>query len=312
MRTLLICLVATVIASATHFAMGQESSTDPVAPKSDTTTEAKPSDEPPASQKFRVDEEKLPPLPEPAGLNRLAKDYRVWADLKRKLVIVDGYICLQRGQLEMFACPKKTKEHESIVAIDCPAKYIHAGLLLIGAKAGQPVQFNPGYAPAMGDVIEVIVMWKDKDGKGHKVRAQQWIRDTSTEKEMAYDWVFGGSGFYVDPETKVQHYFADDGDLICVSNFGTATLDLPIKSTQLSDGLLFECYPDRIPPRKTPVRLVLRMKDLKKKPAVKQPADKDAPAVKEGPADKEVPTDKEVGEKKTSPAKTDDPTAESN
>ncbi|MFT7640001.1 MAG: hypothetical protein ACI9G1_001739 [Pirellulaceae bacterium] len=268
MRTLLICLVATtVLWTANNALVGQEP--DPADEKSLTVDppakEAEATEGLPESQQFNENEEKLPPLPEPIGLNRLAKDYRVWADLKRKLVIVDGYICLQRGQLEMFACPKQSKEHESVVAIDCPARYIHAGLLLVGAKAGQPVQFDPQYAPAMGDVIEVLILWKDKDGKGHKVRAQQWIRDTSTEKEMSYDWVFGGSGFWTDPETKEQHYYADDGDFICVSNFGTAMLDLPIKSSQLSDGLLFECFPDRIPPRKTPVRLVLRLKNPVKK-----------------------------------------------
>ena len=76
-------------------------------------------------------------------LKRLTKDHDLWIDLKRKLVVVEGHVCLREGMLEMFACPKGTKEHESIVAVNCQAQYVHTALLLVGAKEGQPVQFAP-------------------------------------------------------------------------------------------------------------------------------------------------------------------------
>jgi hypothetical protein len=74
------------------------------------------------------------------NLVRLTKDYPIWIDSQRKLVLVDGVICLREGLLEMFACPRGTKEHESIVAVDCKAQYVHAALLAVGAMPGQPVQ----------------------------------------------------------------------------------------------------------------------------------------------------------------------------
>ena len=55
-------------------------------------------------------------LPPPPGLMRLAKDSDVWIDFKRTLVVVDGEVALRSGQLEMFACPKGTKVHESVIA----------------------------------------------------------------------------------------------------------------------------------------------------------------------------------------------------
>jgi len=51
---------------------------------------------------------------------------------------------------------------------------------------------------------------------------------------------------------------AESGDLICVSNFPTATLDVPVKSSQANEELLYEPFTERIPPRDTKVRLVLR------------------------------------------------------
>jgi hypothetical protein len=75
---------------------------------------------------------------------------------------------------------------------------------------------------------------------------------------MTHDWVFAGSGFWTDEETGKRYYMAEQGDLICVSNFTTATLDVPIESSQSNEGLLFEANPDRIPEAGMPVRLVLK------------------------------------------------------
>ena len=77
---------------------------------------------------------------------------------------------------------------------------------------------------------------------------------------MEHPWVFAGSGFWKDPETGEEFYMAEAGDLICVSNFSTATLDIPAKSSQVNEGLLFEANPDVVPPLGTPVRLVLKPK----------------------------------------------------
>ncbi len=61
------------------------------------------------------------------------------------------------------------------------------------------------------------------------------------------------------PDTGEQLYEADaTGELICVSNFPTATMDLPIPSSADAGDLLFEPFTERIPPKGTHVRLVLR------------------------------------------------------
>lgn len=194
---------------------------------------------------------------DPPGMKRIAKDGRVWIDPKNKRIVVDGYVAMRMGQLEMFACPAGTKEHESLVGLLTKAQYVHAGLLAVGAKPGSPVKFDPKYEIATGSRIGIEILYKDADGKKHRVPGKSWVRQAGTQKELEMDWVFAGSGMWKDPDSGEELYLAEQGDLICVSNFTTATLDLPIRSSQANSSLMFSAFTDRMPPEQTPVRLVL-------------------------------------------------------
>lgn len=207
-----------------------------------------------------ADTKKPAPATDTAKLVPLSKTHEIWLDPANKLLLVDGAVCLREGFLEMFACPKGTKEHESIVAVNCDAMTVHAGLLALGAKIGGPVKFDPKFVPASGTAVEIFVTWTDKAGKPQKVRAQEWIRNSKTKKEMTYQWVFAGSGFFLDEDSGKRYYNADAGDLVCVSNFPTATLDLPIESSQANADLQFEAFSERIPPKGTKVRLIFQPK----------------------------------------------------
>jgi len=191
-----------------------------------------------------------------SNLRPLDKKRTVLIDVKRKLVIVKGKVVLRKGQLEMFVCPEGTKEHESVISVPGKAYLIHTALVAVGAVPGKPVHFAPKYVCASGPIVDVFVLWKDKEGKLHKDRAQDWVRDAKTGKAMSHDWVFGGSSFWTDDEG-VRHYQAEGGELICLSNFSTAMMDLPIKSGQANDDLLFSCFTKNIPPVGTEVQLVL-------------------------------------------------------
>ena len=233
-------LALTILLLFTTAALGQEKpKLQPTIPESEKPTSG--------------DDSKIPTLP---GLTPLSKSFGLWVDLKRKWVVIDGKVSLTQGVLEMFACPRSTKEHESVVAIDCPARFAHTALLAVGAEPGSPVQFDPKYAPATGQEIDVYIIWLDKDGKKRSARAQEWIRNTLTKKQLKHPFAFAGSDFW---EEKIdgkpfRHYQGDAGDFICVSNFPSATLDLPIQSSKENTNLLFEAFPGRIPPRGTRVR----------------------------------------------------------
>jgi hypothetical protein len=209
-----------------------------------------------------------------SGKDRLKKlADNLWIDPENKWVILDGEVCMRKGPpLELFACLKGTKEHESIVAVEVKAYMVHAALLSVGAKPGKAVQFQPKYVAATGPEVEILVLWTDAAGKRQKQRAQEWIRDIKTQKPMKHPWVFAGSGFWVDEMTGERTYLAEGGELICVSNFPSAMLDLPIESSQSNDALTFEALTENIPPEGTKVRLVLMPKIDKGKDKGKEKA----------------------------------------
>jgi hypothetical protein len=90
------------------------------------------------------------------------------------------------------------------------------------------------------------------------VPGQSWVKDSKTGKALDVDWVFAGSRLVdnpLDPDHK--SYLANDGDVICVSNFDTAMMDLPIESSQKNSELEFEAWTERIPPLDAKVAVVL-------------------------------------------------------
>lgn len=88
-------------------------------------------------------------------------------------------------------------------------------------------------------------------------KAVQSIFDRTQLRPLNARWVFAGSGFSVDEKTGKKYYNAESGDLICVANFSTATLDLAVSSSASNDGLDYEAWTERIPPIGTPVEIEL-------------------------------------------------------
>jgi uncharacterized protein YbaR (Trm112 family) len=244
--------------------------------------------------------------------------------MQNKRLLIKTKVVLREGLLEMLCCPVQTKEHESVLAVDAQAYVIHAGLLVLGAKPGTPVQYFPDFKPPTGQKIAMFLSWKDDKGNEQRMPAQQWVRHAihryhvtplaslgegvkipeesdlrfdkkhkellwygpmtaeqrdemkklskekvfakaidelfakSQSRMMKAEWVFAGSGFFVDEMTGEKFYEAEGGDLICVANFPSAMIDLGIESTASGeDNLLYECYTENIPPLETEVILEL-------------------------------------------------------
>jgi len=100
----------------------------------------------------------------------------IYLEKAQRRLLLRTKVCLREGVLEMFLCPKQTKEHESILSWSGKAKIAHAGLLALGAKSGHPVRFEPDFSPPAGDIIDIFVNWTDEKGQPQRRPAQQWIR----------------------------------------------------------------------------------------------------------------------------------------
>lgn len=242
-----------------------------------------PSGTPIEGEKGSQPELPTPLVDDPSSLKLLQPSYPIWIDGDDKRVVMVGRVCQRRAPLELFACTRGGKEHESVLAVNTEAWLMHAALLAVDAEPGSPVAFVPEYVPASGTEIEIAVIWEDESGRRRRARAQDWVRDVSALyerfqgvianqfddelnlvdqhaawKSMEHPWVFAGSQFVKDEQTGEGSYLANaEGELICVSNFPTAVLDVPIRSSDSNASLMFETFTERIPPLGTPVTMVL-------------------------------------------------------
>lgn len=213
--------------------------------------------------------EEPPPAPSKEskdGLVEITPTLRM--DMKNKQVVLDAEIVLTQGPLELLLCPKRTKEHEAILAADIAPRSFQLALLGVGAEPGSPAMFEPEYKPPRGQPIEIFVEWEEK-GQTKRVNAREWIRhpkDVGGGEPLKAEFVFAGSRFIRIPGEERARWLGDDGDVVCVSNFPGSIIDVDMKSTNANEWLLFEAWTERIPPKGTKVKVFfVPTKEMEKK-----------------------------------------------
>lgn len=86
-------------------------------------------------------------------------------------------------------------------------------------------------------------------------KAIQNLFDQSQPSPFEANWVFAGSGTWKDEKTGKAMYDAEVGDLICVSNFPSATIDVAQQSSASQGEWLYESKSSVVPPLGTKVIL---------------------------------------------------------
>lgn len=194
---------------------------------------------------------------EPTKRAQVGKNIFLEVQGNRRRVLVNAEVCLRRGPLELLLTRTKTKEHEAILAADVEGRELKRALLAAGLKSGEPVKFEPKYRTASGDKVKISLVYADGKGKMVTVPAQKWILNNKTKKPLDSDWVFGGSQLVpnvLEPNKPV--FLANEGDIVCISNFESALLDLPVKISKANDMLIYECNTPEIPAMGTKVTVV--------------------------------------------------------
>lgn len=197
-------------------------------------------------------------------------DQGVTLFLEEKRVEVEARVCVRRGLLELFACAEGGKDHESAVVLYAKPQSLHLALVLLGLRdkremgGGGPQQIGDPTAPK-GDRVLVFLEWVDKDGKTHRHRAEELIKDQRTEKTMPLvGWTFSGSEFVeeVDPDTKKptgrQIYCANrERSVITTFHDPTAILDNPL--TTGGDDSIYYSNEEVLPESGTRAKLIVRV-----------------------------------------------------
>ncbi|MBT8036148.1 MAG: hypothetical protein KJO21_01270 [Verrucomicrobiae bacterium] len=230
------------------------------------------------------------PQPE-SGLKAALKKLKlpgVKINLEGRCVDVDGSICLDQGALELIACTKNTKEHESIVALDAKAKHIHTALLLIGAKPGNPAMQKAVdkektrwiHVPPRGGEIDVFIVYKNMEGKVVEHPISKFIEayeeedygageetsgedDSGEEKNTQFPTqtlLFAGSFLHGEGDGPRQYLADQSGNVISLATFGDELLCLPGVYGHSAGDWAWQIDSTHLPAVGTKVKLRLRPK----------------------------------------------------
>ncbi len=219
-------------------------------------------------------------------------------NLEKSCVDVNASICLHEGTLELIACTKDSKEHESIVVIEAKPKHIHAGLLLLGARPGNPAMRKAVDDDAMrwidlppkGDPIAVSLVFANKDGEMVEHPISEFVSSladdsgqlpsgnkSETEAAAKFPDIFVFAGSILQAEGKGERQYVADqtGSVISIATFGDELLCLSGVHEQDNDALSWKINSDNLPARGT--KVILRLRPVKANAS--QPAKpKDVPA----------------------------------
>ena len=195
-----------------------------------------------------------------------------------RFVDVDSLVRLDEGTLELIACTKGSKEHESIVAIEAKAMHIHASLLLLGARPGNPAMQKPVnkektrwvHLEPAGDPVGVSLAFKDKKGKLVERPISDFVASSdgefdkpkADEKKARFPdtFLFAGSLLIGDGAGRRKYMSDVNGNVISISTFGDELLCLPGIHGQQDGSLPWRVDATKLPKVGSKVMLRLRPK----------------------------------------------------
>lgn len=202
------------------------------------------------------------------------------------IVDVEAQVTLTDGLLELIACTKGTKEHESILAILASPLHVHTALLLIGARNGTPAMRRPAneelthwihYRPT-GDSIAVSLLFEGPDGIISERPISDFIKRTESDAhrsrrgdtidEIAEDeaakkfpdvFLFTGSHLLENKDGTKQYLADTSGHAVTISTFGDELLGLADIQSHANGELIWEVDATHLPPMDSKVTLRLRL-----------------------------------------------------
>jgi hypothetical protein len=203
----------------------------------------------------------------------------VTINVQERSVDLAGNVCLRHGSLELVACTKGTKEHESIVAVEARPMHIHAALLLLGAKPGSPatrkqLQDQAGRwieVPPSGGPVDVYLVLKGTEGSMVEHPISEFITPSSKRSDDAasadqearfptHTFLFAGSALYGDDPGPRRYLSDETGNVISLSTFGDELLCLPEIHSHDNRALMWQVNAKALPAVGSGVTLRLRPK----------------------------------------------------
>jgi len=178
-----------------------------------------------------------------------------------KKLEVNGWVNMQKGLVEVFACSPQGKTHEAVVVLDCVPSGLQAGLLALDLKPGTPAELGTGseYKPPTGDLVEIEIRWRDAQGVEHVGRAEDWVWDEKLHSPMPRaPWIFAGSFLQPVSGTSDSVTFAADYIKSLATTYHDASSILENPHADGIDDTVYFSNEKAVPAVGTPITAVFR------------------------------------------------------
>lgn len=196
-------------------------------------------------------------------------------------VDVQASVCLRQGMLELIACTKDTKEHESIILVEAKPSHIHTALLLLHAKPGSPAMHRALDAEGTrfmpvepnGGAVDVFLVIKDASGKETERPISDFIAAAPPEDEVGgaapadaekpakfptHTFLFTGSVIHGEGNGPREYVCDQTGNVISLATFGDELLSLPGIHDPADSLRMWEANSETLPAVDSKVILRLR------------------------------------------------------
>jgi len=196
-------------------------------------------------------------------------------DARTKQVRVECEALRCENPLEFFLCATGTNEYESVLRSRVRPSHLHAALLMLGLKPGEPVHFSEAaqkWLPPHGPPLQLAVSF-EKNGKTVTLPAWRLLREIKSKREMPpTTWIFAGSRM-MDNDV----YAADTtGYLISIVNFDLTVIDTPKLASNANETLEWETNLDEMPAKGSKMTLIIEpAKEVVRPPAGTPPKGKE-------------------------------------
>jgi len=206
----------------------------------------------------------------------------VSVNIEEWCVDVEASVSLTAGLLELVACIKDSKEHESVVAVNAKPSQIHTALLLLNAKPGSPAMRKMIGAgddaewtdiQPRGGLVDVYLVIDMPEGK-KEFPINRFIKkasdayflgrsvehpDKKPEFYPTHTFMFTGSLLVEREKNQPRQYVADfSGNVISLVTFGDEMIATPEIHDDSNEALLWEVHGENLPEIGSPVKLRLR------------------------------------------------------
>jgi hypothetical protein len=178
-----------------------------------------------------------------------------------KKLEVNGWVNMQKGLVEVFACAPQGKTHEAVVVLDCIPSGLHAGLLALDLEPGTPVEFGTAdeYKPPTGDLVEIEIHWRDAQGVEQVAHAEDWVWDEKHKAPMQRaPWIFAGSFLQPVSGTSESVTFAADYVKSLATTYHDASSILENPEADGIDDTVYFSNDKAVPAVGTPITAVFR------------------------------------------------------